>query len=172
MSEAGRQAPMRESGSLQMNDLRASLEYYTQKNCAEQWRVFVSEMMSEFYVQVDRELAESFLTRVGTRVAQALPLRPCESLEDVAADLNSILTVIEWGWVRIEETGQHIRIVHGAYPVVPMYDNAPEHWLVPVLEGAYTEWLNSMGGDPTLRAVQVGRPRNTGEPLEFFYGKH
>ena len=154
-----------------MNDVQTTLNYYAQRNCAEQWRVFLSEMISEFYDQVDTELAENFFHRVGTRLAQALPLPPCASLEEVSTALNRVLDQIEWGWVEIQEAGNHIRIVHGAYPIVPMYQNAPEAWLVPVLEGAYTGWFRSLGGQPELRARAVGRPESPFFPIELLYGR-
>ena len=154
-----------------MNDVQATLNYYAQRNCAQQWRAFLSEMVSEFYDQVDGELALNFFQRVGARLAQALPLGPCSSLEEVAAGINRILDQIDWGWVEIQETGNHIRISHGAYPIVPMYQNAPEAWLLPVLEGAYTEWFRSLGGQPELRARAVGRPESPFFPVELHYGR-
>ena len=154
-----------------MNDVQASLNYYAQRNCAMQWRVFLSELVSEFYDQVDGDVAESFLQRVGGRMAQALPLPPCNSLEEAAAALNRILDDIDWGWADIEEVGNHIRIVHGAYPVVPMYQNAPEAWVIPVLEGAYTSWFRSLGGPGELRARATGRPQSPLSPVELLYGR-
>ena len=155
-----------------MNDVQASLNYYAQRNCAEQWRVFLSEFISEFYDQVDGEQAESFLRRVGVRLAQALPLPPCNSLDDVGTALSRILDQLGWGWVQLEETGNHIRIVHGAYPIVPMYQNAPESWILPVLEGAYTEWFRTVGGQDGLRARATGRPESPFFPVDFLYGRH
>lgn len=154
-----------------MNDVQSSLNYYAQRNCAEQWRVFLSEFVSEFYDQVDGDLAESFLQRVGTRLAQALPVPPCNSLEEAAAAINRILDQIQWGWVEVHEAGSHLRIVHGAYPIVPMYQNAPESWLLPVLEGAYTEWFRALGGPGDLRARATGRPESPFFPIEFLYGR-
>ena len=55
------------------------------------------------------------------------------------------------GLGRISEVDQYISITHGAYPVVPQ-DEGRRTWLVPVLEGLYTEWLGEQGGDPSLSA--------------------
>jgi hypothetical protein len=155
-----------------VNDVQASLNYYAQRNCSEQWRVFLSEMISEFYDQVDSGMAESFFHRVGTRLAQALPLPPCGSLDEVATGLNRLFDQLEWGWVEVREAGSHIQIVHGAYPVVPMYQNAPEAWILPVLEGAYTEWFRSLGGQPELQAKVVNPPESPFFPVELSYGRH
>jgi len=155
-----------------MDDVQANLSYFAEHSCSEQWRVFVSEMVGEFYDQVDRELAASFLTRVGTRMAQSMPLPECASLEDVETAINAILARIRWGWIRLEEAGRHIKVTHGAYPVVPMYQSAPEAWLVPFLEGVFTEWLNSLGGNTDFRALSTSTPANVWEPIEFLYGNH
>ena len=160
------------AGGEAMNDVQANLNYYAQRNCSEQWRVFLSELVSEFYDQVDGDLAESFFRRVGARLAQALPLPPCNSLEEVAAGLNRILDQIDWGWVEVEEAGNHIRIAHGAYPIVPMYQNAPEAWLLPVLEGAYTEWFRGLGGPGELRARATAKPESPFVPIELLYGRN
>ena len=40
-------------------------------------------------------------------------------------------------------------------------------WLVPVLEGVYTEWLGDQGGDPGFTARLVGQRRVTGAPFTF-----
>ena len=154
-----------------MNDVQTSLNYYAQRNCSVQWRAFLSEMIGEFYDQVDAEFAANFLHRVGTRMAQAVPVPPAGSLEEVEAALNRILDQMDWGWAEIRDAGNHIRIVHGAYPIVPMYQNAPEGWLVPVLEGAYTEWFRGLGGQADLRAKAVGRPESPFFPIELSYGR-
>jgi NAD(P)-dependent dehydrogenase (short-subunit alcohol dehydrogenase family) len=38
-------------------------------------------------------------------------------------------------------------ITHGAYPLIPQ-DEGRRSWLVPLLEGVYTEWFGAQGGDP------------------------
>ncbi len=153
-----------------MTDVQSTLHYYGQRSCAEQWRSFLTEMVAEFYEQVDGEAADDFLFRVGVRVARALPLPTCESLEDLVGEINRVLWQIDWGWAEIEESGKHLRVVHGAYPMVPMYQNAPDTWLVPVLEGLYTEWLNALGGKG-LRARRDGLPESPYMPIVMLYGR-
>ena len=38
-------------------------------------------------------------------MARSLPLRRCESLEELEDDINTVLEGIDWGWVRIAESG-------------------------------------------------------------------
>ena len=154
-----------------MTDVQSSLHYYGQRSCSEQWRAFLTEMIAEFYDQVDSAAASDFLFRVGTRVARALPLPDCASLPDLVTEINRVLWQIDWGWVEIEEAGAHLRVVHGAYPMVPMYQNAPDAWFVPVLEGLYTEWLNALGGRG-LRARHSETPDSPYKPIVLLYGRH
>ncbi|MBV8890236.1 MAG: hypothetical protein JO267_01665 [Alphaproteobacteria bacterium] len=148
-----------------------SLRYYAQQQCSRQWVHFISAMFAEFEERVDPTEADQFLETLGGRMAQSLPLRRCESLEELEDDINAVLEGIDWGWVRIAENGRFIEIVHGAYPMVPQ-DESRRSWLVPLLEGVYTEWLNEQGGDPSFTARLVGRPRVPGSPFSFHYGRH
>jgi len=82
-----------------------------------------------------------------------------------------VLEGIDWGWVRIAENGRYIEITHGAYPMIPQ-DEARRSWLVPILEGIYTEWLRGQGGDPEFTARLVGQRRVPGAPFVLHYGRH
>jgi len=104
-------------------------------------------------------------------MARWLPLRRCESLEEVEDDINALLEGIDWGWVRVAENGRFIEIIHGCYPVIPQ-DDERRSWLVPILEGLYTEWLVEQGGDPAFSARMVGPRRVIGAPVTFHYGRH
>jgi hypothetical protein len=73
--------------------------------------------------------------------------------------------------VRIAENGRFIEITHGAYPVIPQDENR-RNWLVPLLEGVYSEWLGAQGGDPAFSARLVGQRRTFGAPFTFHYGRH
>jgi len=155
-----------------MKDVQVSLTYYAQQACSPQWRGFVAEMVGEFYAQVEEDLARNFFARIGARLAQCLPLPACTSLEELEAALGRVLADMQWGWVRLREAGHHIQVTHGCYPIVPMYQNAPETWLVPVMEAAFTEWLNMVGGNPAFRAVLAEPPASPAAPMTFLYGSH
>jgi len=148
-----------------------SLRYYAQQHCSRQWAHFIAAMFAEFEERVDPVEADQFLETLGTRMAQSLPLRRCDSLEELEDDINSVLEGIDWGWVRITEAGGYIEIVHGAYPLVPQ-DEQRRSWLVPALEGIYTEWMTGQGGDVSCSARLAETPAEIGAPLCFHYGRH
>jgi Cellulose synthase subunit D len=148
-----------------------SLRYYAKQQCSRQWVHFLAAMFSEFEERVDPSEADQFLETIGSRMAQSLPLRRCESLEDLQDDINTVLEGMDWGWVRIAENGRFIEIVHGAYPLIPQ-DESRRSWLVPILEGVYTEWLGEQGGDPSFTARLSEPARVPGAPFAFQYGRH
>jgi hypothetical protein len=154
-----------------MDEELISLRYYAQQQASRQWVHFIAAMFAEFEERVDPLEADQFLETLGARLARSLPLRRCESLEELADDINSVLEGVEWGWVRIAETGRFIEITHGAYPIIPQ-DETRRSWLVPILEGLYTEWLRAQGGDPGFTARLVGQRRAPGAPFTLHYGRH
>ena len=148
-----------------------SLRYYAQQLSSRQWVHFIAAMFAEFEERIDPIEADHFLEALGTRTARSLPLRRCDSLEELEDDINAVLEGIDWGWVRVTETGQFIEITHGAYPVIPQDENR-RSWLVPILEGVYTEWLRAQGGDPGFSARLAGQRRPPGAAFTFHYGRH
>ncbi len=154
-----------------MDEELISLRYYAQQQCSRQWVHLMAAMFAEMQERVDPIEADQFLETLGSRTARSLPLRRCESLEELEDDINTVLEGIDWGWVRVAENGRFIEITHGAYPIVPQ-DQSRRSWLVPILEGVYGEWLGAQGGDPGFSARLVGQRRVPGAPFVFHYGRH
>lgn len=148
-----------------------SLRYYAQQQCSRQWVHLMAAMFAEFQERVDPAEADQFLETLGSRMARGLPLRRCENLEELEDDINAVLRGIDWGWTHIAENGRFIEITHGAYPIVPQ-DDSRRSWLVPILEGVYTEWFGAQGGDAGFSARLVGQRRPVGAPFTFHYGRH
>jgi hypothetical protein len=146
-----------------------SLRYYAQQHCARQWAHFIAAMFAEFEERVDPVEADQFLETLGKRMARSLPLRRCDSLEELEEEINGVLEGIDWGWVRIrEDPSGYIEIVHGAYPLVPQ-DEARRTWFTPALEGLYTEWMRAQGGDETCAARLAEAPSEIGRALILHY---
>ena len=150
---------------------RLSLQYYAQQHCSRQWVHFLAAMFAEFEERVDPGEAEQFLETLGARMARLLPLRRCDSLDELQDDINAVLEGIDWGWVRISENGGYIEIVHGAYPVVAQ-DEGRRSWLTATLEGLYTGWMTEQGGDAACTARLAAPPDTGGAPFHFHYGRH
>ncbi len=148
-----------------------SLQYYARQQCSRQWVHFMAAMFAEFEERVDASEANQFLEALGRKMAVLLPLRRCDSLEELEEDINSVLEGIDWGWMRLSEADSFIGITHGAYPLVPQNDSR-RCWVIPILEGLYGGWLGEQGGDPSLKARLSGEPQGSGASLTFHYGRH
>jgi Cellulose synthase subunit D len=109
---------------------------------------------------------------VGVRFAHNLALPGCESLGELEAAMNRIWDALEWGSVGIAESGRMLRIVHSAYPIIDAEGDAATLVLGCVLQGVYTHWLNSQGGDPQFRARFASPGAHPPSPLCFEYGRH
>ena len=154
-----------------LNEEQLSLSYYARQQCSRQWVHFMAAMFAEFEERVDASEADQFLQAIGFKMGLLLPLRRCDSLEDLEEDINNVLEGIDWGWVRVRERGAFIEITHGAYPLVPQDENR-RSWLVPILEGLYGGWLAEQGGDSSFTARLLGMPKGSGTPLTFRYGRN
>jgi hypothetical protein len=148
-----------------------SLHYYARQQCSRQWVHFMAAMFAEFEERIAAAEAGQFLEAIGAKMARLLPLRRCESLEELEEDINSVLEGIDWGWMRLREADSFIEITHGAYPLVPQ-DESRRSWMVPILEGLYGGWLGEQGGDPSLTARLSGAAQGNGAALTFQYGRH
>jgi len=89
---------------------------------------------------LNQEINPDFATAGGTCAVKVLGVAPGADVDvmKVFGSSNSsftsvILQGIDWGWVRIGETGRFIEITHGAYPAIPQDENR-RNWLVRLLE--------------------------------------
>lgn len=86
-----------------LNEELLSLHYYARQQCSRQWVHFMAAMFSEFEERVTSAEANQFLEALGAKMARLLPLRRCESLQELEEDINSVLEGIDWGWMRLRE---------------------------------------------------------------------
>ena len=151
---------------------RRTLEYFAERSCSRQWRDFLMAMLAEFREIASESELERLLTSVGARWARLQPLPPCHSLEDLQAALNALWGRIDWGWVGLEETGRFLKVTHGGLPAIDAEGSAARALLPPVLQGAYTHWLASQGGDPAFQARCVSAEALPVGPVVLHYGRH
>jgi Cellulose synthase subunit D len=157
--------------AMTLDEEQISLLYYEKQQCSRQWVHLIASMFAEFEARVDPAEADRFLETLGSRMARSLPLQPCDNLNELEDRMNAALAGIDWGWVRVTASGRFIEIIHGAYPMVPQ-DEARRNWLVPILEGIYTEWLSQQGGDRSFVARLAKPPHKFGAPIAIHYGRH
>lgn len=151
-------------------DVQDSLQIYAHQQGWGKWRVFLSALVAEFD-EIDPAEAQSFLQGMGTRIARSMPLPACNSVVELEHAMNAAWASMGWGAAELREGERYLRISHGGYPTAGHGNDGA--WLVPVLEGAYTEWLNAVGGNTLLKARRVtGSVPAAFAPLTFDYGRY
>ncbi|TWB35719.1 cellulose biosynthesis protein BcsD [Nitrospirillum pindoramense] len=157
-----------------------TLRHHRWQSCSLQWRAFIDTLFAELESGVEPAAAQAFYRSVGLRFAEGMALPPCESLEDLERAIGDCWAALDWGWVRLVDEGQFLRISHGAYPVPhagPPHpgDTAPAlmspPWMSYMLEGVYTRWMGELGGTGLL-AVCRNRQVPITQPLVFDFGRH
>lgn len=141
--------------SAAMDDQQASLEYFSEQQCASQWRGFLSALAGEFTEQLPAEDLRALWRRIGERFAAATPLGDCQTLDDLEAAINRIWAQLNWGWVRIDDQGDALAIRHHCAPLRAAFGAQALPWSAGYLEGAYQSWFSSLGIDPGLHIRQA-----------------
>ncbi|HWK44881.1 MAG TPA: cellulose biosynthesis protein BcsD [Stellaceae bacterium] len=151
-------------------DTAASLRVFAEQHASRQWRGFIGSLVTELETQIDLSDLVMLLRRVGIRMAKATPLPACSTLDELQAVINDIWASMDWGVMEIREGEKLLTIVHIAYPHISAGVAATADWVVPVLEGVYTEWLNSQSGDMAFKARRSAATTAGSHAIEFVYG--
>lgn len=153
------------------DDAKASLEYYARRQRPADWGPFVVAVVAVLSERAGPEQAADLLRGVGARMARSAPLGSASTLEVLEESVNAALTDAGWGWARLSVLDRHVEIAHGASPEEGLRSPDPVPWFVPLLEGLYTEWLNTAGGVAGYRATCISAPPFTDEPILLRYGR-
>ncbi len=137
--------------------LKTTLAYYQDRQCAIQWREFLSALAAEFESQLGASELRELLRRIGDRFATNAPLDKCDTLDELQDAINATWTSIDWGWVSISETQGQLMIQHFAAPLRAAFGESSDAWAAGYLEGAYQRWFDALGIDPELRMRETDR---------------
>ena len=127
------------------------VNYFGDRRSGPQWKAFLQNLANELVnVGTDGEL-HALAQRAGARFAEAHPLPPCETLDDIGNAMREAWTAIDWGWVDLFEQEDHLQIVHHCSPLVAGFGEQHAGWAVGYLEGAYQHWFSAIDPDSALR---------------------
>jgi hypothetical protein len=138
--------------------------YFAEQQPSTQWRDFLSALAQEFEAQLDTAQLRQLMVRVGERFAAAHAVGACASLDAFSAALNAIWRDLDWGFVDVVETADHLAILHFCAPLAAFGENS-HVWPPGFLEGAYQHWLTELGAGSGLTLSQV--PNEYPLMLEF-----
>jgi hypothetical protein len=145
------------------------LDYLLDRQVSPQWRGMLTALATEFEAQIGRDELRLLMQRVGSRFAAAHPLPQCGSTAELANALNLYWHEMDWGYVKLSDEADSLRIVHYCAPL-RAFGGAALAWTPAFLEGVYQTWLSSLGA----QGLSVAQTSAYGEDtaVEFRLGRH
>ena len=92
--------------------------------------------------------SQPFLRQMGEALADRYPLPESETVGQLEANINQLLSRFQWGVVSVDVGDDVLRLRHRALPV-SRDDARRVRWcnaFCAILEGLYSRWLQGQGG--------------------------
>lgn len=92
--------------------------------------------------------SQPFLRQMGEALADRYPLPESETVGQLEANVNQLLSRFQWGVVSVDVGDDGLRLRHRALPV-SRDDARRVRWcnaFCAILEGLYSRWLQGQGG--------------------------
>ena len=92
--------------------------------------------------------SQPFLRQMGEALADRYPLPESETVGQLEANINQLLSRFQWGVVSVDVGDDGLRLHHRALPV-SRDDARRVRWcnaFCAILEGLYSRWLQGQGG--------------------------
>ena len=141
------------------------LQHMALERISPQWAVFLDLLSSELQMQLMPAEYRHFLTRLGSRFAEAVPLGACTDLTGMAREANQVWQRMQWGYVTMADLGGNLCVTHKASPL-PAALQLDAQVAGGFLEGVYGAWLAAAGSPSTLALKQVD---GSGLPMEAVF---
>lgn len=156
-------------------DTRKSVEsaihkHLSQRLCSRQWQDALSALAAELANDLTPNHLRAVMRRTGERFARQRALPGTPSLEGLQTAINAIWADLDWGWVEIGESGDHLALTHWCAPLRAGFGADSLGWTTGFLEGAYEQWMRQLGADAQLRVSQAGPPDEYGT-VAYRFGK-
>ncbi|UVH60364.1 hypothetical protein NWF24_13425 [Variovorax paradoxus] len=147
--------------------------YYERKSCSAQWLEFNRGMAAELSAGLPPEDLRQLFYRIGQRLAQALPVPPCQTLSDLQDQFNARWDGIDWGFTVLSEDADGVAITHACSPIAMAFGPDTSDWSVGFFEGAYQAWFDSQRMPPSLRvrALQPATAQAAGPRVDLRLSK-
>ena len=142
---------MQKSISMTTKDPSLISNYYERITCAVQWKEFNRALAAELTAGLPPEENRRLFTRIGERMARNLPIARCDTLAELQSAFNACWERIDWGVGILEETDDHVSIVHACSPMAMAFGPDSSDWAAGLFEGAYQTWFTAQGIPPDLR---------------------
>lgn len=134
-----------------MTDKDLILSYYERVTCSVQWMEFNRALAAELSAGLPPEELRLLFRRIGERVADALPVARCDTVDELGSAFNARWQSIDWGFATLREDGDHLRITHACSPLATSFGPEAGDWASGFFEGAYQTWFSGQGTPTALR---------------------
>ncbi len=128
------------------------LSYFQQLQTPPGWFDLLNVMIDGMVRNVGESESQPFLRQMGEALADRIPLPESETVGELEANINAQLATFNWGFIDIETTEQGMAFRHQGMPVAreEVYQTRWCYAFCAVLEGLYSRWMQSQGGEASL----------------------
>ncbi|NDL61690.1 cellulose biosynthesis protein BcsD [Acerihabitans arboris] len=139
----------------EITQLQPQHDDYLQRRYQAGWHDLVHIMFANILIKKDEVDNHEALRNIGQSLAQWYPLPGCNTVHELEIHLNKILDFFNWGFLKIAPAERELILVHCAWPHAPRMEDEgrwrqASAW---VLEGAYSQWLLSQGGENQVPVI-------------------
>ena len=128
-------------------------QHYERRACSAQWLAFNRGMAAELSAGLPPKDLRQLFFRIGQRVADALPVSPCETLADLQSQFNARWDGIDWGFSSLREEADGLAITHACSPLAMAFGSEATGWSSGFFEGVYQAWFDAQRMPPSLRVT-------------------
>lgn len=147
-----------------MTDKDLILSYYERVTCSVQWMEFNRALAAELSAGLPPEELRLLFRRIGGRMADALPVARCDTVDELRSAFNARWQSIDWGFATLHEDGEHLRITHACSPLAMSFGPEAGDWASGFFEGAYEAWFAAQGTPAALHVRADGADSGGGLP--------
>lgn len=130
------------------NNNAEALAWFQQQQTPAGWFDLLIVMVDGMLSNAGELESQPFLRQMGEELADNYPLPESETVGQLEANINQLLSRFKWGVVSVDVGDDGLRLRHWAIPV--SRDEARRvRWcnaFCAILEGLYSRWLRGQGG--------------------------
>lgn len=123
---------------------------YLQRSFKTGWHDLINFLFYEFSSGETNE-GYNTLRKAGRQLGELHKIENSSTLAQLEKNINSALEIFNWGFIKMAPANSELLIIHCAWPHAPQSVN--KKWRkasASVLEGLYTQWLASQGGNESV----------------------
>ncbi|QSI30901.1 hypothetical protein GNX71_15490 [Variovorax sp. RKNM96] len=152
-------------------EIAETIQHYEERTCSRQWLAFNRGMAAELSAGLPPEDLHQLFFRIGRRVADALPVTPCDTLDDLQTQFNARWDGIDWGFSNLREEADCVVITHACSPMAMAFGPEATSWSTGFFEGVYQAWFDAQRMPPSLRVRALEGNAPTGPVIELRLGR-